>query len=249
MKLTHKLCGAVLLSIVGFSVAAPTASAVNSKTGNADIEFKRNTTGIPDVTKPGTSNSTITNIPDVTNPGDFGIVAVTPLDFESHDVLTGSAAREYYAAPFVANKGKTDEYKVENFVKFLDERSVIDHKYSLSAALTKNFTGAAADGTAVVLEGAELTFKNMNLTTLVDPALKPATPVLNQGTTLKFGESAKPFYVNNEASKGKGSYELTFGNQDAGTTSDAIKISIPSSTDVFESKYNATITWTLAETL
>ncbi|WP_086349340.1 WxL domain-containing protein [Candidatus Enterococcus clewellii] len=251
MKLTHKLCGAALLAVAGVAIAAPSTKAVDSSThsGDAYIEFTRNTDGGPDttITKPGTTDSTITNIPDVTDPGDFGIVAVTPLDFSSHEVVAGSIARrEYFALPFEANKGNADAYKVENFVKFRDKRSTLNRKYKLSAQMTQEFTGKV--GTQdVTLDGSILTFKNMELKSIEPDHLKPVNPTIEPSVTLTLGETAKAFVENTEASRGAGNYELTFGTYDNGSAADAVKLDIDGTAQIFETKYTAKVLWTLAE--
>ncbi|WP_321387520.1 WxL domain-containing protein [uncultured Enterococcus sp.] len=252
MKLTNKLCGAALLAVAGVAIAAPNTKAVNNleHSGDAYIEFTRNTDGGPDttITKPGTTDSTITNIPGVTDPGDFGIMAVTPLDFSSHEVVAGSIARrEYFAEPFEANKGNADAYKVENFVKFRDNRSTLNRKYTLSARMTQEFTGDV-DGTPVTLQGSILTFKNMQLKSIEPTHLQPQNPTINQGVQLALADgTSKPFVVNNEADRGAGNYELTFGTYDDGSAADAVKLDIDGQAQIFETKYTAKVLWTLAD--
>lgn len=251
MKLTNKLCGAALLAVAGVAIAAPNTKAVDTSThsGDAYIEFTRKTDGGPDttITKPGTTDSTITNIPDVTDPGDFGIVAVTPLDFSSHEVVAGSiATRQYFAEPFEANKGNADAYKVENFVKFRDKRSTLNRKYKLSAQMTQEFTGQV-DGTPVTLAGSKLTFKNMKLKSIEPSHLQPVSPTIQPSVELTLGGGSAPFLENTEADKGAGNYELTFGTYDDGSAAEAVKLDIDGTAQIFETKYTAKVLWTLAE--
>ncbi|MBP1047512.1 WxL domain-containing protein [Enterococcus sp. BWM-S5] len=251
MKLTHKLCGAALVAVAAVAVAAPNTQAVNNleHSGDAYIEFTRNTDGGPGttITKPGTEDSTITNIPGVTDPGDFGIMAVTPLDFSSHEVVAGSiATREYFALPFEANAGNADAYKVENFVKFRDHRSTLNRKYTLSAEMTQEFTGTV-DGTPVTLAGSKLTFKNLKLRSIDASHLQPANPQFATSAELSVGGGSVQFLENTEADKGAGDYELTFGDYDAGTATDAVKLDIDGAAQIFETKYTAKVLWTLAD--
>ncbi|MBL1229471.1 WxL domain-containing protein [Enterococcus sp. BWB1-3] len=254
MKLTSKLCGTALLAVAGVAIAAPNTKAVDNlqHDGDAYIEFTRNTEGGSNttITKPGTTGSTITNIPDVTDPGDFGIVAVTPLDFSSHEVVAGSAATEYFALPFVANEGNADEYLVENFVKFYDGRSTLNRAYKLYAEMTQEFTGQV-EGTDVALNGSELTFTNLALTSIEPSHLQPESADLNFGTnSLSYNVAGNKQLMleNTAANKGAGDYELTFGNQDAGTAATSVKLNLKDDIEIFETKYTAKIQWTLEAT-
>lgn len=250
MKLTNKLCGAALLAVAGVAIAAPNTKAVDNleHSGDAYIEFTRNTDGGPDttITKPGTTDSTITNIPDVTDPGDFGIMAVTPLDFSSHEVVAGSiATREYFAEPFEANKGNADAYKVENFVKFRDRRSTLNRKYTLSAQMTQEFTGKVGTDD-VTLAGSKLTFKNLQLKSIEPSHLQPVSPTIQASVELAVGGGSKVFIENTEAGRGAGNYELTFGTYDNGSADEAVKLDIDGTAQIFETKYTAKVLWTLA---
>lgn len=254
MKLTSKLCGAALLAVAGVAIAAPNTKAVDNlqHDGDAYIEFTRNSTGPgTTITKPGTDESTITNIPGVTDPGTFGIMAVTPLDFSSHEVVAGSAATEYFAEPFHANPGSTDaqypDYKVENFVKFRDDRSTLDRKYKMHAQMTQEFTGTV-EGSNVALTGSELTFTNLGLKSIEPDHLKPTAPQFGNGKVLSVSGGKQLMLENTEADKGAGNYELVFGDYDAGTAANAVKLTLKDDIQIFETKYTAKIQWTLEAT-
>ncbi|MGX7265060.1 WxL domain-containing protein [Enterococcus crotali] len=254
MKLTHKLCGAALLSLVGVALAVPnTTKAVDSvKDGSGHIKFTLTDPGT-DITDPG-SGTTITNIPSVTDPGTFGIMAVTPLEFETHSVLTAQTKRDYDASPFLANPGSVEpgneEFEVQNFVKYRDIRTTVNHTYKLSAALTQNFKDVAS---GTYLTGSELTFANIDTTSL-DAVAQPkgVTPTnkltANADNTLP-GASAE--FIRNEVTDntGAGNIELNFGRHTLGTAGNSVKLTIPTSTSIGIGDYNAVITWTLSETL
>ncbi|MBO0472052.1 WxL domain-containing protein [Enterococcus sp. DIV0242_7C1] len=254
MKLTHKLCGAALLAVVGVAVAAPSATQAleGTRNGTADIEFTKNTSEDTTMTDPtGTRPvDTGTDI-DPTHVDEFGIIAVTPLDFKAHAAVVG--AQQYEAAPHVANKGNADEYNVENYVAIKDVRSTVDHTYKLSAALTKQFT-ATVDGTDVTLAGATLTYKNIDVAATLNPDLQPANDkkVFGDGTgvqTISETSGSLPVYTNTDPNGGKGRYEVTFGDDEKGTDGNSVVIDIPASVDVRTAAYNATVTWTLSDTL
>lgn len=254
MKLTHKLCGAALLSVIGVALAVPnTTKAVDSvKDGTGHIKFTLTDDGT-EITDPG-SETTITNIPEVTNPGTFGIMAVTPLEFETHSVLTAQTVRTYDASPFKANAGSTDadypEFDVQNFVKYRDIRTTDAHKYSLSAALTQNFKDTASN---TYLTGSELNFKNIDTTSL-DAIAQPQGVsgtnklVANADNSLP-GASAE--FIRNDVTDntGAGNIELNFGRHTLDTAGNSVSLTIPTTTSIGIGDYNAVITWTLSETI
>lgn len=253
MKLTHKLCGAALLSVVGVSLALPNVTKADNVpvASKGEIEFTKNTTedtSMPDITD---TDSWITDLP-VTDPGEFGIMAVTPLDFDKHAATFNGEIRNYNVLPLVANAGNSNEFKTENFVAFKDTRSTLNQKHTLSAELTKQFTASVDGGVDnVSLDGATITYKNIHLTqTIGDSSQYPVNTVLGNGSateTLAFGAS-KTFYQNLDADKGKGRFELVFGSKGENNIEESIQLDIPQSVNLFNAKYTATITWTLAET-
>ncbi|WP_375178489.1 WxL domain-containing protein [Enterococcus rotai] len=262
MKNTHKLLGAALLAAVGVSVAIPntTKAAPDSKTGDGYIEFTRDATGGTTITKPGETGSIITNITGVEKK-EFGVVAITPLDFKSHKILSDGSGRDYPVKPFHANPGSTSatspEFKQANFVKYTDDRSTLDHKYKLSGKITSNFTTTLANGTDTAeLNGAEITFSDLSLKSIADPALRPAASALKAGPhVLKAKNGAVEansvdFVVNEDPTKGRGDYELVFGDAAvANSAENAVKLSVPSTTEIMHGKYKAVITWTLSDTI
>lgn len=255
MKMTHKLCGAALLAATGVALALPnTTKAVNTKEGTGHIGFSYDTSGTSNVvpTEPGNSTgTTITNIPDVTNPGEFGIIAVTPLEFENHDVLTANTKRSYDASVFHANtenpaKG-TETFDVQNFVKYQDLRSIETHAYKLSAAMTAPFKTTSG----VELKGASLTYKNAYTTQTGAVELNP-NGVVNAPETLKAEGNSVDFIKNTGVNGvGYGQFEINFGKMNDATQDAAksVTLDIPTTSAIGTGDYNAVITWTLSETL
>ncbi|MEI5993543.1 WxL domain-containing protein [Candidatus Enterococcus mansonii] len=263
MKNTHKLLGAALLAAVGVSVAIPntTKAAPDSKTGDGYIEFTRDGSGGTTITKPGDTSSIITNITGVENKL-FGVLAITPLDFKSHKILSDGSGRTYPVKPFHANPGTTDpnkypEFQQANFVKYRDDRSTLDHKYKLSGKITTNFTTTLANGTDTAeLNGAEITFSDMSLKSIADPALRPAASALKAGPHVLKAKNGTveansvDFVVNDDPKKGRGDYELVFGDAAvANSAENAVKLSVPKETEIMHGKYKAVITWTLSDTI
>ncbi|MHC5218577.1 WxL domain-containing protein [Enterococcus sp. LJL128] len=251
MKLTRKVLSAALLAGLGVALVAPNAvKAVDDvKDSNADIEFTKNTTPDPSLTPPTTDDTepmTLTSY----SVDEFGIRAVTPLDFDKHAATVGVSG-EYWALPY-----KDGGREIENFVAIKDIRSTLDQKWKLSARLKEQFKGNVS-GTDVYLDGSTITYKNMNLAADgVDPSLQPTAMIFGDSTgTQVLSESAGtvPFAQNTEEDKGKGYYFLTFGD-DAATDplqkpEKSIKMNILSSTNIFNTKYTATIEWKLEDTL
>lgn len=190
MKLSHKICGAALLAVVGVGAAAPslsnaasknydttghvkftdnttetTITAGNSETDSTQLTFTDTTTKITTSTSDGSGGSTLTEIETTTspvqNPGDFGIYYVSPLEFGEHDILDdGVGANREFEANFFEDASEA-KTKTLNFVTFKDTRDVKDHNYSLYAKVTQPFT--STKGT--VLDGATLTYTNPWLST------------------------------------------------------------------------------------
>lgn len=255
MNGTKKLMGVALLTLCGVAIAIPstTKAVVDDHATNADIEFTRNTGSggtNTTITKPGETGSTITNITtDIKDPGEFGIVTATPIDFKNNEVLATS--REYFAAPFEANPGSTDpntpNYKIANFVKFRDDRSTLDHKYKLEAKILSNFK-TKVNSVEKELLGSQLTFSNLELASIVDPTLRPASSGLASSVVLDGTGNTAEVFKNTDPAKGRGDYEIMFGNEDNGTADRSVRLTVPNSTEIYYNKYAARIQWSLSET-
>ena len=252
MKRTQRLLAAAfLLLVMGVNTAPAIAKATErTKDGTADIEFTKDTTpdtGVPDPTsdRPDNTDSSVVD----PNVGDFGIYAVTPLDFKSHIVTMEGGV--YKADAYTANPDGTDSYTVENYVAIKDLRATKNHTYTLMAKLTKQFT-AVVDGLEKPLNGATLTYKNINVAATRNPLLIPENKSFGHAgsgtSTLAYGSDSIEVYKNNDPAKGKGYYEITFGDDAKGTEADSVELAVPSAIRVHEAIYNATVLWTLSDT-
>ncbi|WP_086349712.1 WxL domain-containing protein [Candidatus Enterococcus clewellii] len=257
MKLTHKLCGAALVAAAGVALAVPnTTKAVDTDTqqGNAYVEFTRDSKRDDDktqITEPGTtSGSKATDLdPDFPpkNPGDFGIIYVTPLNFKDHAIVNNTVKEEYFAAPFTGNAAGADRWDSPNFVKFVDDRQTLNHKYSLSADLQTQFT-TKVENTDKTLDGATLTYNNMGIKSVDNPVFYSTDNEFINGATIAWDgqDSTKvTMYNNKDADKGIGIYELVFGDDDKNTAAESVKLTVPNTTMVYNGKYTAVIQWTM----
>ncbi|MGG5341938.1 WxL domain-containing protein [Enterococcus sp. AZ192] len=254
MKLTHKLCGAVLVAAAGVAIAAPSATQAleGTRNGTADIEFTKNTSEDTTMTDPtGTRKPDTGSEIDPTHVDEFGIIAVTPLDFSSHAAVAAGQSGSFYAKAHVANRGNADEYEVENYVAIKDVRSTTDHTYTLTAKLEKQFT-AMVDSQEVTLNGATLTYSNIDVADTLNPGLSPADDKKVFGEagsgsqTIALGET-KPIYQNTDPNGGKGRYEVTFGDDAKGTEANSVLLEFGDNVDVRTAQYNATVLWTLTD--
>lgn len=252
MKLSHKLCGAALVAAAGVALAVPntTNALEHAHQGNAYIEFTRDSsreTDVTQITKP--TDSTGSKATDIdptdvqpTNPGDFGIIFVTPLNFGQHEIMNGTVTEDYFAAPFTGNANAADEWSSPNFVKFRDDRQTLDHKYKLSVQMISPFTGTV-DGGTHTLNGATITYNNLNLASVDNPAHYPTTPQFETNITIADGLEKQLAYTNVEATKGIGVYELCFGDDTTADTS--VKFHLPNDELAYTSAYQAVVEWTM----
>ncbi|WP_265459253.1 hypothetical protein [Enterococcus sp. HY326] len=131
MKLTYKLGAAAIVAVAGVAMVIPntTDAADSTMNGKGHIQFTYvSSSDLPDISditrssgQSGNSNITSNSTLPVTNPGNFGIVAVTPLEFGTHDVVTGIAADgNYKVEAYKANggAGAVGGYDTANFVQF-----------------------------------------------------------------------------------------------------------------------------------
>lgn len=258
MKLTHKLCGAALVAAAGVALAVPnTTKAVDTDTqnGNAYVEFTRDSKRDSDktqITEPGTTTGSKatdldTDNPEPKDPGDFGIIYVTPLNFKDHAIVNNTVKEEYFAAPFTGNAAGADRWDSPNFVKFVDDRQTLNHKYTLSAELITQFTTKVEDQDQT-LEGATLTYNNMGIKSVDNPNFYSKNQEFENGAVLEFDANASTkelMYTNNDEKGGVGIYELVFGDDDKNTAGESVKLTVPNTTMVYNGKYKAVIQWTM----
>lgn len=253
MKLTHTLCSAALLALIGGSVAlANTAYAAEEGnptewTGLGKIKFREDDGGDDkpeDPDKETDPENPIVKPP--TNPvaGPLKVIAVTDLDFDVHQVTpAGANGWEYFA------KGATIEYKdgstatTANFVQFKDTRADnLPNTHTVSAKASK-FTNA--EGAELKL--AELTFTNIKLVNKADASqvIDAEGKVPTTNNLMTDGTTPTTFVTQDDEEKGFGQFILQFGDQT--TMDESVKLSIPSANKLStSSEYTSTITWTIA---
>ncbi|WP_321384332.1 WxL domain-containing protein [uncultured Enterococcus sp.] len=250
MKLSHKLGGAALVALAGVSLAVPSTTKANSIAGKGHIGFTEQT-GKPTITDNSTSTDsggstgTGTTITDnstftITDPGTFGIFAVTPLEFETHSVLT--ASQENFNASLYDNGNNV---KTANLVSFLDKRAD-KRDYKLSAQLTQQFKSAAGKE----LNGSTIEYKNTWINSYANSVA--ANGLAASGVVATTGST--PFITNNAGATdaGYGQHDLVFGEKAGAANADkSVTLTIPKAQNavVVAGDYNAVITWTLSETV
>ncbi|MEI5990119.1 WxL domain-containing protein [Enterococcus crotali] len=256
MKLTHKLCGAALLAALGVSIALPSVTKADVADGKLppagmDIQFTKNT-GPGDTTitttNPEGSDVVITSGLVTTDAGTFGMRAGTPLNFGKANSSASGSGRHFFAQNFIGNAGAKDEIVTENFVDFIDDRSTADHKYVITAEITKQLS-TTFEGAERPLTGAELNYLNGSIQSQTDPtnALAPTAAVSTNPVT--FGEPTD-ILVNDDAAKGRGIYRMSFGKKGAGDVTDSeksVKLNIQDNSELFEdTAYKGEVTWKMA---
>ncbi|MBO0421309.1 hypothetical protein BCR22_05315 [Enterococcus plantarum] len=265
MKLTQKLCGTALLSVVGLGLALPTVvnAAPESHTGDATIKFKEDD-GEDIVTPPGTDGPEIEEPTPNPDAGPLKIIAISSLKFGEHSITAASnGGWEYYAQtakavakvnednplelPEAVRSNRDNLIEMPNFVTFKDTRADdLPNTHTVSAKVTTPFTNEAQS----VLTGASLTFSNIELGTTGDAATQlnpsaivaPTRELLTDGTPTTFIEQK-------DDSKGFGKFDLTFGTVgENGTADKSVKLSIPAANNKLSTKseYKAVVTWTIA---
>lgn len=257
MKLTHKLCGAALLAVVGVALAIPgTTKAAENPTGESkagmDIEFApKGEDGSEDL---GDNSGNLTD-PEISVPYKlFGVEFVSPLEFG--EAQATATERTFWAK----NWTKADGTVVgPNQVLINDDRMTGDNTYYVKAEITKELT-ANIGGTNKVLAGSILRYRNLSISTTTSEALAldPATTfVEDESADVKFGSKAtiidNSVTNNPDKTKGQGKTYLNFGNakaEDGEVTSEkSVSLTIAADQQIVEGKYNGEITWYMENTL
>ncbi|WP_430603133.1 hypothetical protein IGJ02_000490 [Enterococcus sp. DIV0724b] len=265
MKLTHKLCGAVLLAAVGVAVAVPgVTKAVDASTrdGDMDIQFTRNTEDESDTTHVTITDSegnldTEIQSGDITRTVDsaiFGVQDVTPLKFGEHGVVTDGNDRVFWAKNYTEDKGV-----MANNVLIKDNRTdVLNHMYTLTAEITTELTTQVPDGDKTVerkLQGATLDYLNIGRKTNVDEALAlPEDAIKNKNVQVVFGQATT--IVNNDGKvgedvnpdRGQGQTYIHFGKLNAAGTAAAdqsVKLTVGKDQTIFQGNYAGVVTWVM----
>ena len=246
MKFTHRLCGAILLAALTTATVTKTVGAAEPDSimdGNTGkVEFSEATyKDETDNPVPDTDEKDPENQPN----GKFLIRKVTPLDFGKSEA---SATKEITSFAKTYAPAGNPKAESANYVRFKDDRQVDDHTYQLTAKVTKQFE--FKDGETIrKLDNATITYGHQRLLDAAGNGIQnPGESGLHHNAVVKFGEST-PIFTNTGA-KGRGDYFIAFGKlgDEAKPGNQAIKLTVPSGTDVRTGTYQATVTWTLSET-
>ncbi|OTN88861.1 hypothetical protein A5819_001353 [Enterococcus sp. 7E2_DIV0204] len=255
MKLTHKLCAAALLAVLGAAVSLPTAVQAADDplnwSGKGTINFSEDDgedkpVDPTDPTKPIDPENPITEPPVNPAKGPLKVIAVTDLNFGDNKVTPASGNGWEYTAK-AAEVVYKDGTKVvsPNFVQFKDTRADNQpNKHTLTAKATK-FTNTEKQE----LKSAQLKFGNVKLINAADQnqvntAGVPATQIVETD-----GTTPTTFVTQDAADKGFGQFILQFGDKADSTEADSVKLWVPSAGNKLStsSGYSSTITWTIAD--
>ncbi|PZL72811.1 hypothetical protein CI088_09955 [Enterococcus plantarum] len=267
MKLTHKLCGAVLLAAVGVAVAVPgitkaDAEADKQFAGDMDIQFTANDADKTDSSRPDLTDSdgsadteiisgTITR---PLRPVIFGIQDVTPLSFGKQAIVTDGNDRVFWAKNYEEPNGV-----MANNVAIKDVRNTLDHGYTLTAKITSPLTTMVKDGAKEVeqnLAGATLYYRNIGVKTNVAEAIAlPGSAVkeyatVEEGTETVFVDNKKPNPGDSVYEKGQGQSYIHFGKLNATgefASTKSVRLTIGKEKSIFEGDYKGVVTWVMAE--
>ncbi|WP_430597943.1 WxL domain-containing protein [Enterococcus sp. AZ177] len=268
MKLTHKLCGAVLLAAVGVAVAVPgitkaDAEADKQFAGDMDIQFTANSDDNTDTSRPDLTDSDGNSDSDIISgtitrplrPVIFGIQDVTPLSFGKQAIVTDGNDRVFWAKNYEEPNGV-----MANNVAIKDVRSTLDHSYTLTAEITTPLTTMVKDGANEVkqdLTGATLLYKNIGVKTNVakeialsgDSVKGEAKVTQGAATVFVDNKKAKPEDTMNE--KGQGQSYIHFGKLNATgefASTQSVQLTIGKEKSIFQGDYKGVVTWVMAET-
>jgi len=263
MKLTHKLCAATLLAVLGAAVAVPNAvqaAETETTTGNplsfngqGSIKFlEDDSVDLPTI--PGGGGNTDPENPIVNPPinpatGPLKVVAVTDLDFGNDNKVTPASGNgwEYTAKAAVLEQKDGTQTTAPNFVQFKDTRADNKaNKHTLTAKAT-TFT----NGENQELKSATLQFNNIKLVNEADQtqvtSAEGAVPTTQNLVT--DGQTPTTFVSQKEDDKGFGQFTLQFGDTTDNTAADSVKLLIQAQGNKLSttSSYTSTITWTIAD--
>ncbi len=253
---TKTLCSVALLAVIGASLALPAGANAEAKSQAAKGTMTFTEDNDPkDVVDPEDPTKPIVDPkePIIVNPdrGSFSIDAVTELNFGTDKVKAFASNPEYFAAAIPAKNADGDITR-GNFVQFTDVRGTANHKYTVSAQLTKQFTAGTSAST--FLKGATIDYSNAAITSKDPAAQWPATTVAGfklaaDAAGTGAGDSVKVL-ENKDASKGIGTYTIEFGQYGDGTadtTAESVKLTVPNTNILLADTYTAEITWSIAE--
>lgn len=255
MKTSYKLVSAAMLGALGIGlvVASDSQAAGNDWPTKGKVEFKGadNTTSKP-IYPPGKSEPEISGPIDNTEDKDLKIRNVAEPDFDIHDIVSVSGKVNNWSAKTYTAKAVSDgsDVKMPHFVRFQDLRADgEENHYTVSAALTKQFENAGT-----LMTGATLTYTNPSLVSVTNAATMPeissSDVTLTPTLTLTESNGSQPLFVNKQAGKGFGTFEIMFGTYaeaESETHNDNVKLNTLADTVFKKGIYEAEITWTIAE--
>ncbi|WP_430607174.1 hypothetical protein IGJ55_000304 [Enterococcus sp. AZ170] len=262
MKLTHKLCGAVLLAAVGVAMATPGITKAADENGDnkqfdgeMNIEFSHDTDKDTDTSREtltdsdGNSDTEIISGEITREPvaARFGIRDVTPLDFGARKAVADGGVREYWAKNYTEPKGV-----MANNVLVKDGRTdVADHTYTVKAQITTPLN-TMFENEKRELKGATITYNNIGIKTNVDAGIALSEDSLVAKTGIVVGEGTQATFVDNKGEagaptlKGQGEAYIHFGKLTAEgeqSSEESVKLTIPKDQTLFQGKYSGVVTW------
>lgn len=257
MKLTHKLCGAALLAVIGAAIAVPGIASADNTTakGDMDIQFTRNTEDDTDTARPELTDSTggkdtefeSGTITRPLKPVVFGIQDVTPLSFGENSIVTDGNDRVFWAKNYTEKDGVA-----ANSVSIKDTRSTLNHNYTLTAQITKPMTTTVTEGSESVerkLAGATLLYRNIERkTNVAEEIALPKSAVVSQA---EVSETAPATIVSNNGEnkdQGQGQTAIYFGSLTANgeqSSEKSVKLTVGKEQTIFEGKYKGEVTWVM----
>lgn len=267
---TRRLCATTLIAALAMSlISGTTANAATGVVGGSldskgTVTIKQGEAGGGEDTKdPEDPAKPIKPDPgEVTTNDDTGtliIQAVSNLQFG--DIETGTTAKTSYAKEVDAKDEDDAAIKRGAYVQWSDLRDTA-RSYSLSAAMTKQFTKTSSTET---LAGSTIDYTNGIMNSEQPLALWPETGMLTSFQLTEDGASKKVVStgtVGTGALTGKGEYFVEYG-QSAGwapashlgankgvadTANKAVQLTIPQATvaTMTTGNYEAVVTWTLS---
>lgn len=254
MKLTHKLCGAVLLATLGMAVAVPgvTKAEESSKKGDMDIEFTRNTdddTNTENPTFTGSDGEQNTDVesgsdPITVEPVIFGVQAVSPLDFQKHAVVNDGDVRTFWAKNYTA-----EGFDGSNYVLIKDSRTTLNHKFTLTAKITKPMT-AKVEGEDYTLSGSTLTYRNIGILSNQAANLALQNDAIANSSVVVTEDAATPIINNTHENSGIGQSKIYFGERTEAdiekNSNKSVALTVNSDREILEGTYTGEVTWVMS---
>ncbi|MEI5993459.1 WxL domain-containing protein [Candidatus Enterococcus mansonii] len=265
------LCSIALVAFIGGGALLPSVASAAPKEQKSEgfIKFNEDSDGaeLGDPEKPEEN----IDKPEITDPikpnedrGTFSVDAVTELRFgDTHKVGATNDDRKFFAAPVTAKSNGTDIIR-GNYVQFTDKRATLNHKYTLTAQMTRPFESKAA-GSSAKLKAADITYTNGVVTSTTKDELWPSSEadgsklvktiptftLAPDATGLGAGDTVTVI-DNKSDDRGIGTYYVEFGqyadgSKEKDTSGKSVELRIPSTVNLTAEEYTADITWTLSE--